>query len=130
MDGNELFYRAPGTQAPPVPDIGWLIAYRRIALAAVYVAIVLAAMTSQHARYLTSLGVVAALLFWISLDARIREKHFPHAAALPLAFTWPVGIAVYLVWTRGPGGLALYALAALVALLLGGAAALVVQVFL
>jgi hypothetical protein len=127
MNGNELLYRAPVAQAPSARGLGLLLVYRRVALVAVYVAIAFASVESRLGQ-LSALGVVGALLFWVSLDARIQEKSFPHGAAVPFAVSWPIAIAVWLVWTRRLAGLGLYLLGVLVALVVAGAAHFLVQV--
>jgi len=95
--------------------------YRARAVFVAYVLLVLWVFAAGGAH-----GVVASLwqlalggvvLYGCVLDARLHDKHFEHAFALPLLVTWPVSLAVYLVWTRGSRGVLLYLL-----LLLGGLA--------
>jgi hypothetical protein len=110
MESTESLYRPPGADSPGAPGTPWLIAYRRVALCGVVAAMSLYVLASFELRALAALGVVAALLFWCGLDARVHGKPFPYGIAVPLAVTWPVGIAVYLVWTRGARGLFTYVL--------------------
>jgi hypothetical protein len=88
-------------------DVGWLPVYRRGALCAVYVAIGFVALARGHSGVtaLAAVGLMAAVLFWCSLDAAIHGKSFPHGLAIPLTATLPVSLAIYLVWTRGWVGL-------------------------
>jgi hypothetical protein len=114
---------------PPRADISWLLVYRRLALGAVFVAITFAAAAATlRTAEMAELGVVPALLFWCGLDARIQEKPFPHGMAVALAVTWPLGIGVYLVWTRGwAAGLLLYIVAIMGAGCAAGAGAYAAQ---
>jgi hypothetical protein len=113
MDETKSLFAPPGAKlAPPSgKDAAWLIAYRRIALCVIPAAIVLGTAAPRPFLLFASVGMSGAVLFWCALDARVHEKPFPHGIAMALAFTWPVGIAAYLVWTRGWGGLAWYMLA-------------------
>jgi len=71
---------------------------------------------------LLAFAVGVDVLLWCVVDARLHEKYFEHAFAIPFLLTWPVTLAVYLVWTRG-GRPGLYSYAA--AVLLGAAVAFV-----
>jgi hypothetical protein len=50
---------------------------------------------------LLGFAVGVDVLLWCVLDAPLHEKYFEHAFAVPFLLTWPVALAVYLVWTRG-----------------------------
>jgi hypothetical protein len=74
-----------------------------------------------HHRLLDNLlffAVGVDILLWCLLDARLYEKCFEHAFVIPFLLTWPVTLAVYLMWTRG-GRLGLYSYAAALALGVG-----------
>jgi hypothetical protein len=104
MDETKSLFGPPG-----VEDIGWLYTYRRVALCALAAAIALSVLAPGLLAWPAALGMSASLLFWCALDARVHEKPFPGGIAMALAMTWPIGIAVYLVWTRGLwAGLVLY----------------------
>jgi hypothetical protein len=82
-----------------------LALYRRAAVVAFCTATAdaLIEVSRHHAGHqaLAELLAIFALLFWGTLDARMRDKTFHHGWALPFAATWPVSLAMYLVWTRG-----------------------------
>ena len=86
--------------------VGELALYRRVAVVA-FCAATAAALIEEvshhHAGHqaLAELVAMFALLLWCTLDARIHDKTFHHGWALPFAATWPVSLAVHLVWTRG-----------------------------
>ena len=91
----------------------WLSAYRRLALGAVVFAAFMGGLCAGHsvaARVLAALTFASATTLWCSLDARMHGKSFLHSFGWQLMWTWPVGMAVYLVWTRRWRGLLTYLL--------------------
>lgn len=108
----------------------WVRTYRWFAL----VVVVVAAFTegfleqsSSPARVLVAIALASALTLWCGLDGRVHGKILLRASAWALMFTWPIGVAVHLVWTRGARGIVTYVLgvlvclaAALVGMLVGG----------
>jgi hypothetical protein len=98
--------------APQLDD--WVQRYRQSALVVVLVAAFaegLLAESSLAARVVVPITFASALTLWCGLDAHVHGKLFLRSYAWALMFTWPVGVAVHLVWTRGTKGLFTYALA-------------------
>jgi hypothetical protein len=93
--------------------------YRQRASVGVYVLLVpwVFAATTHHRAIdlLLEIALGVNVLIWCLLDARIHDKSFQHAFVLPFLATWPVSLAVHLVWTRGARGLVSYAMALVVA---------------
>jgi hypothetical protein len=85
--------------------VGALVLYRRVAVVAfcAATAFTFIEVARHHADHqlLAELVATFALLFWCTLDARLHDKTFHHGWALPFTATWPVSLAVHLVWTRG-----------------------------
>jgi hypothetical protein len=127
MDETQSLFTPPSAPFAPAggKSTSWLLAYRRIALCVIPGALMLWTAAPGPFALFAAVGMAAAVLFWCALDARVHEKPFPHGIAMALAFTWPVGIAAYLVWTRGWRGLVLYVLALVGSALLLGAEACV-----
>jgi hypothetical protein len=107
----------------------WTYAYRRRALVFVYLALAISAAATSVANdardidLLTRLAVGSAIVAWCVLDAPSHGKRFEHGFVLPLVMTYPAGIAVYLIWTRGSRrGFVAYAKAIAPAILLSVAA--------
>jgi hypothetical protein len=112
-------------RGPVKLQMQWLVSNCRVAFWAIYGMLGIAFLSGMHRtrlELLTLVGVVAASLFWCTLDAWICRKEFFHGLALPFFFAFPVSVAFYLVWTRGWRGLLSYAKAIALALAVGGAA--------
>jgi len=56
----------------------------------------------------TFLLVASAVVLFCQLDALLHGKIYQRAFAWLLMFTWPLGVAVHLYWTRRWRGLLLY----------------------
>ena len=101
-------YRTNARRPMTVQDVAFLEKYchrAHVGAAVLLGASMLAtALGGAHHRLLTDLLLFAAgvdVLLWCLLDAPLYEKYFEHAFVLPFLVTWPVSLAVYLVWTRG-----------------------------
>lgn len=92
----------------------WVRQYRQVALLTVLVAAFTQGVvtgSSSLGQALAALGFASAVTLWCSLDAYLHGKLFLRSFGWALMFTWPIGVAVHLVWTRGARGLLTYALA-------------------
>jgi hypothetical protein len=98
--------------------MAWLVPYRQVALCGVYGMIGVYVLTSGDPRLdlLKPFALIAALLSWCTFDAAIHEKELPHGLVLVSLATFPVTLAVYLIWTRGRRRLLSYAKATALAL--------------
>ena len=89
----------------------WVCGYRRIALALVLATAFaegLIVSQSAPARFLVAIAFASSITLWCGLDARLHGKLFLRSFAWLMMFTWPIGAAVHLVWTRGPRGVLTY----------------------
>jgi hypothetical protein len=107
-----------GTKPEP-----WVFEYRRLALVAVYLAFLLEATAAfggtSLLNTLCALTEASAIVLWCTLDAEIHGKMFIRSYAWTMMFTWPLGIVVYLLWTRRSRGLLSYLIAVAAATVVG-----------
>ncbi len=123
--------RTPSAELDPPPQSSgeeWVRKYRQFA----FVVVLAIAFTegflvdvNTPARVLVALGLASAITLWCGLDARVHGKLMLRSYAWTLMFTWPVGVGVYLVWTRGAKGLVTYVLLGLACVAAAGAGATV-----
>jgi hypothetical protein len=68
-----------------------------------------------------AITIPSSLILWCGMDARLHGKIFLRGFVIPMMVTWPVGVAVHLIWTRGAKGILTYALFAVAAIAAAGA---------
>lgn len=101
----------------------WLSRYRRLALGTVGLAAFVSGL-SDHNMLLRALGALvfaSALTLWCTLDGEVHSKRFLHSFGWQLMWTWPLGLIVYLTWTRRLRGLVTYVVMAVAGFALAGA---------
>jgi hypothetical protein len=67
------------------------------------------------------LTFASAITLWCGLDARVHRKLYVRSFAWQMMFTWPIGVLVHLIWTRGWRGLRTYFVLAIASILAAGA---------
>ena len=106
--GNEQVTQSPSVEA-------WVPQYRIWAIASAYFAVFVDAAFVRHAElhFLAATAVASAITLACTLDARMHGKLFLRSFAWTMMFTWPIGLLVHLVWTRGLPGIGVYLISAL-----------------
>jgi hypothetical protein len=91
----------------------WVRSYRLRALALVLATAFaegFATSLSTPVHALVVMTLASSITLWCGLDAQVHGKLFLRSFAWLMMFTWPVGVAVHLVWTRGAKGMLTYLL--------------------
>jgi hypothetical protein len=90
----------------------WPTRCRKIALMTTYGAVFLFVVNDEAANeFLSALCMLCAsyaVTTWCSLDAIRHKKLFVRGFIWPFMTTWPVGILIYLLWTRRARGILTY----------------------
>ena len=89
-------------------DRWWISSYRRWSYCLLVFVAVLAGMshdTSALPQVLLAFAAGSSIAPWCFLDAEMHGKVFHRSYAWSMMFTYPVGILIYLVWTRRAKGI-------------------------
>ena len=120
------------TESPTAP---WVLKCRNSAFVAICLVLVGVAcatgMTHRapQVQFFGSIALAWSIVTWCLFDARVHNRHFEHGFVIPMVATYPIAIAVYLVWTRGVHkGLIVYTVAVTAFVLLGAIALFVGKV--
>ena len=102
--------RPPVSSGPAILE-DWLPLYKQLTLGIAYVWAFASGMViafDPAATALSAMCFASALTLWCDLDARSHGKIFVHSFGWQLMWTWPIGMLVHLIWTRGARGIVTY----------------------
>jgi hypothetical protein len=118
--GNEVTTEASSVEA-------WVPRYRTRAIACAYFMVFFTTAFVRHneLRFLAATAMASFIALACTLDARMHGKLFLRSFAWAMMFTWPIGLLVHLVWTRGSSGVGLYLVSALACIVPGALGMLV-----
>jgi hypothetical protein len=102
----------------------WVPRYRRYALVTALAAAFIdgfAESLGRASQVLSILTFASAVTLWCGLDARVHRKLYLRSFGWLMMFTWPIGVLVHLIWTRGWRGLRTYFALAIASIIAAGA---------